>query len=85
MQSNFEDLLKELEEDFVSPAKPASNRTTNNQRSEIDDLFEELKEIEKVEPVHYPASQIIEERKKTFQKCYPIILSGGNKTGCCVT
>jgi Retinal Maintenance len=83
MKYNFEDLLDELEENHESPSintkKPAP-------KSEIDDFLEELKDIEKIEPIKTPVyTNRAEETKKAFQKCYPLIASGSSQAGYCVS
>ena len=85
---NFEDLLKEFEEDSntLGP-KPAAKQQKKQDPSDLDDFLEELKGIEKIEPTKYvPSPQTTKtEVKKSFQKCYPVFVSGGNKVGYCMS
>lgn len=82
MDSDFDDLLNEFDSPKVSVSKASAPRG----KSEIDDLFEELKGIEKPEPLRMaPLSMPAEERKKKTEKCYPVVVSGGSKTGYCMS
>lgn len=86
MDSNFEDLLRELEGDLEPQPPPKVKKSAVQGKSDIDDLFEELKVIEKVEPLRpLPAQRQIEPRAKTFEKCYPVVVSGGKRTGYCMS
>jgi hypothetical protein len=82
---DFDDLLDE----FSSNSKSMKTNTTQSRpnrpnSNEIDDFLEELKGIEKPEPMRQSAiSRKPEEKKKTLQKCYPTYLSGNARGGYC--
>lgn len=84
---DFDDLLNEFDQNSRRPKQsnpqPVASRPN---LSEIDDFLEELKGIEKIEPVRARAPNPVskpEERKKSIQKCYPTYLSGSGKSGFC--
>ena len=47
MNNTFEDLLKELEDDYEIPKTTSIKASQNHEKSDIDNLFEELKGISK--------------------------------------
>ena len=82
MDPDFEDLLNE----YDSPKVSVSPGIAPRGKSDIDDLFEELKGIEKFEPLKMaPLSMPAEERKKKLEKCYPVVVSGAIKAGYCMS
>lgn len=84
MSSNFDDLLNEYDPDYTSPAPKAASRAVRVDSNDIDDFLEELKTLEKPEKiVPIQIQPKVEERKKSLQKCYPIMLSGIHSSGYC--
>lgn len=88
MNSDFDDLLKEFEVDYKAPSSSTNKVQSRAEKTDIDSFLEELKGIEKVEPLKQPSRarpDRPEERKKTIQKCYPLVVSGNLVTGHCVS